>query len=494
MSRVLREADAPAMPSGVQSGDVTSTRAMIWSRTDRAARMFVEVSNRESMLSSRVIAGPAALETTGFTAWLDLDGLAPGEPVFYRVWFEDLARSGLRSVPVAGHLRTAPATARPLRICWSGDTVGQGWGINEAFGGLRLYETMARHAPDLFINSGDLIHADNPVAETVLMDDGTTWRNEMTPAKRKVAETLDEFRGNYAYYLSDRHAQAFNAATPNLAQWDDHDVLNNWTPATNLDARAAYSEKSIARLAANGRRAFFDYLPIRQNVDDTERIYRAYRYGPLAEIFLLDERSYRGANSANQQDRISAETAMLGTSQLEWLERQLAQSKATWKIIASDQPLGLIVGDGERDGAPMYEAWANGNGPPRGRELELARLLSSIKHRKIENVVWITADVHYAAAHEFDPRRAVFTDFNPFWEFVAGPLHAGTFGPNSIDPTFGCRAVFNAIPPDLEPNRPPSEGYQFFGSLDIDPRTRRLTAALWNLADTRLWSIELDAR
>ena len=61
---------------------------------------------------------------------------------------------------MAGRLRAAPLTRRPIRICWSGDTVGQGWGINERFGGLRLYETMAGHSPDLFINSGDLIYAD----------------------------------------------------------------------------------------------------------------------------------------------------------------------------------------------------------------------------------------------------------------------------------------------------------------------------------------------
>ena len=73
---------------------------------------------------------------------------------------------------------------------------------------------MARHTPDLFINSGDLIYADNPIVETVPLDDGTIWRNVTAPAKRKVAETLDEFRGNYAYYLADHHAQAFNAATP----------------------------------------------------------------------------------------------------------------------------------------------------------------------------------------------------------------------------------------------------------------------------------------
>ena len=82
MSRVLADSDAPGMPSGVQSGDVTATRAMIWSRTDRAARMFVEVSSRESMASSRIVAGPAALADGGFTARLDLGDLTPGEPMF----------------------------------------------------------------------------------------------------------------------------------------------------------------------------------------------------------------------------------------------------------------------------------------------------------------------------------------------------------------------------------------------------------------------------
>jgi alkaline phosphatase D len=87
----------------------------------------------------------------------------------------------------------------------------------------------------------------------------------------------------------------------------------------------------------------------------------------------------------------------------------------------------------------------------------------------------------------------VFKDFLPFWELVAGPLHAGTFGPNAADPTFGCTQVFSSVPPGMKPNRPPSDGLQFFGTLTVDPATSRLTAALWNLADQKLWSVELDA-
>ena len=293
MSRVLQDANAPAMPGGVQVGDVTGTRAMIWSATDRPARMLVEVSRDERFSSPRLIEGPAALEDTRFTAKIDLGGLTPGEPVFYRVWFDDLARPGLLSARTVGQFRAAPSAARPLTICWSGDVVGQGWGIDESRGGMRLYETMARHSPDLFIHSGDQIYADGPLRPEVALDDGTVWRNIVTEAKQKVAETLDEFRGNFAYNLLDRHARAFNSQVPMIVQWDDHEVMNNWSPGTDLAARAPYTERSIAMLAARARRAMFEYLPIRSHPDEAERVYRAYQYGPLAEVIVLDQRSYR---------------------------------------------------------------------------------------------------------------------------------------------------------------------------------------------------------
>ena len=63
---------------------------------------------------------------------------------------------------------------------------------------------------------------------------------------------------------------------------------------------------------------------------------------------------------------------------------------------------------------------AQGDGPPRGRELEIADLLAFIKRAGIRNTLWLTADVHYTAAHYYDPSKAVFQEFEPFWEFVSG--------------------------------------------------------------------------
>ncbi len=51
----------------------------------------------------------------------------------------------------------------------------------------------------------------------------------------------------------------------------------------------------------------------------------------------------------------------------------------------------------------------------------MASLLKNIKKAKVKNIVWLTADVHYTAAHYYDPAKASSKNFSPFWEFVAGP-------------------------------------------------------------------------
>jgi alkaline phosphatase D len=205
----------------------------------------------------------------------------------------------------------------------------------------------------------------------------------------------------------------------------------------------------------------------------------------------VDLRSYRGANSENRQPSLSADSRIFGEDQLASLKTRLAASRATWKIVACDMPIGLVV----RDGPAFSEAIANGDhGGPLGRELEVAELLRFIRDRSVQNVVWITGDVHYCAAHHYDPARAVFKEFSPFWEFVAGPLNAGTFGPAALDKTFGPEVRFSGIPPGMKGNRPPSDGLQFFGLLHIDARTRQLTVSLRNVNGKTLYSTELHPR
>ncbi len=493
---ITRDAARPQQPCGVMSGDVTldaaGARAIVWSRADRPARIVVEYAMDESMRNARRVVGAAGMESVDFTARVDLTGLPAGSVIHYRVQFQDLGNYRVYSEPVAGRLVTPPSDKRSVSFAFSGDEAGQGWGINESWGGYRVYEAMRRFHPDFFIHSGDQIYADGPLLPEVKLEDGSIWKNVTTPAKAKVAETLDELRGNFAYNLLDLNKRRFASEVPFLVQWDDHEVRNNWFPQQTFgDPR--YTVRSAALLSARAKQAMFEYNPFRIDPADPERIYRAFSYGPALDVFMLDERSYRGPNTPNRQSAITEESTFLGSAQLQWIKDELKRSKATWKAIASDMPISLVVADGNAD-VPKgtFEAWANAdNGPPSGRELEMADLLRFIKQNNIRNVVWFTADVHYAQATRYDPAKAQFADFKPFWEFVSGPINAGTFGPNALDLTFGPELKFVSVPAGNKQNLPPSAGQQFFGIAKIDGPAGVMRVSLHDVTGKELYGVDL---
>jgi alkaline phosphatase D len=354
---------------------------------------------------------------------------------------------------------------------------------------------MRRDNPDFFIHCGDTIYADGIIPAEIKLDDGTLWKNITTPEKSKVAETLNDFRGNHRYNLLDDNVRRFNAEVAQIWQWDDHEVVNNWSDSKDLSGDARYTEKNVPLLAVRAERAFLEYAPMRwHGQDEAERVYRVIPYGPLLDVMVVDMRSYRGANSHNTQAEESADTAFMGNTQIEWLKHQLKASKAVWKVIAADMPLGLGVPDGkDAQGRDKWEALANGvDGVPSGRELELARLLSWIKKNRIRNVVWLTADVHYTAAHYYDPGKAKFSDFDGFWEFVSGPLNAGSFGPNPKDATFGITVMYEKAP--VKQNTPPTANLQFYGAVKIDAKSAAMTVALKDLTGATLYTKVLEPK
>ncbi|MET0283011.1 MAG: alkaline phosphatase D family protein [Polyangiales bacterium] len=490
---ITSDASRPVLAQGIQIGDPAGDRAIVWSRADRPARLWVEWDVSPRFGNPRVVRGPHALESSDFTARVDLDELPRDREIFVRASFEGY--DGARSEYSHGRFQAAPLFRRGVRFVWSGDTAGQGYGINPQFGGMKIYEAMRQRRPDFFLHSGDTIYADGPIPAELTVEEGKLWQNLVTPETSKVAETLDEFRGRYRYNLLDENVRRFNAEVAQLWQWDDHEVTNNWSASKDLSANANYSEKNVALLTARGTRAFLDYAPLRpHDAQESERVYRHIPYGCLLDVFVIDMRSYRAANGENLEATPGGAATFLGQEQLSWLKRGLRESRAVWKVIAADMPIGLQVADGTNlAGQPVWEAIANGDaGPAAGRELEIADLLRFIKRHRIQNTVWLTADVHYCAAHHYAPERAAFRDFEPFWEFVGGPLNAGSFGPNKLDDTFGPEVVFQKFPPTA--NASPYAGFQFFGQVDIDERTAALTVQLVDLNGTTVFTQELEPR
>jgi alkaline phosphatase D len=490
MPYLSRAADRPVVTHGVQSGDVSTDGGVVWARADRPSQMMVEVAATESFSDARALPPIAALPESDFTAKLLLENLPPGQDIFYRVKFRDLSHPDISGDAVTGRFRTAPADRRDVSFVWGGDVAGQGWGINPDDGGMVSFSTMRKHRPDFLIHSGDTIYADGVFPAEVKLADGKIWKNLLIPEKTKVAETTDEFRAAHKYNLLDDNVRSFNAEVPIFVQWDDHEVVNNWSASKQLPA--AYKVRDINLLAGRASRAFHDMYPLRESIVEPGRVYRTINYGPHLDVFMLDERSYRGPNGPNLQETYGPDAYFLGPDQMAWLKRSLKNSRATWKVIASDMPLSLVVHDdyGDKKG---FEAFAQGDGPPRGRELEIADLLRFIRDSNIANTVWLTADVHYAAAHRYNPDKAQFQEFSPFWEFVAGPLHAGTGSQSELDNTFGPEVKFvKAAPAGAVLS--PSDGYQFFGHVRIDGATGQMTVTLRDRNDVALWSTALDPK
>mgnify|MGYP003694416481 CR=1 FL=1 len=111
--------------------------------------------------------------------------------------------------------------------------------------------------------------------------------------------------------------------------------------------------------------------------------YRKIAYRPLLDVFMIDMRSYRGPNGENRQASYGPEAYFLGPTQVAWLKRELKASRATWKVIAADMPIGLyVVYDGDRKFGS--EAVAQGDGGdaarPRARGLPIFSPLSNAKN------------------------------------------------------------------------------------------------------------------
>ena len=223
-----------------------------------------------------------------------------------------------RSIPLESpsrprHGRACRAGSRRSTFAWTGGHRRPGLGHQPRF---RRHEDLRGRCASARPTSS--CTAATPSTRTVrsrprsTLHDGRVWRNIVTPEKSKVAETLAEFRGNYAYNLLDENVRAFNAEVPQIGQWDDHEITNNWSrPRSSPTPR--YTEKSVPLLAARAGRRSSSTAPAPGTSARPERVLSlALRRGPLLDVFLLDERSYRGAERAQPRSRAGADAEFLG--------------------------------------------------------------------------------------------------------------------------------------------------------------------------------------
>ncbi len=411
--------DSKLLPQGVAIGDVGFERALLWLRTDGPAQVRVEWAplslwEQVSKLATAVapVSSTALIQTTAetdYTLTVLLERLSPETPYRYHVTIagEDQSPKAFSGKLAAkGEFITPPddKTSTAVTFAWSGDLGGQGR-CRQGMGGYPIFDVIHRQDPDFFLFLGDTIYSDHICLSPP---------NE--PGADFSATTLQTYRERHRYQRGAEALQRFLRTVPIYVIWDDHEVKNNFA--------GPFEEQMPV-----GRQALREYWPITSPAEDPHRMYRRVRYGADLELFILDVRQYRSRNA----DPDGPDKTMLGSAQLKWLLDGLHASTATWKVIATSVPLSIPKGGDSS--VPGNDGWAGG---PDGTGFERERqvIVDAILNHKIENVVFLAGDVHWAEAIAYDPDQDGLIDFH---EYTAGPLAApsGRFSPirDDLNPT-----------------------------------------------------------
>ena len=325
------------------------------------------------------------------------------------------------------HAPRRAARAATCRSCGRGDLAGQGWGINPDLGGYRIFRAMrGARARTSSCAAATTIYADGPLTETV-----DAARRADLAQRRHAGEDARSPRRSTSSAASSpttcstSNLRAFAAAVPQINQWDDHEVRNNWYPGQILDRRALHREaRRRARRPGHGRRSSSG---CRSATVDGGRIYRQVSHGPLLDVFVLDMRTYKDPNDANVY--ADPQRGLLG-----------ARSSASGSSASSPRSHGDLEGDRQRPAARPRRAGrrrARSRASRRatrarrsGRELEFAEVLRvRAPAPASRGMVFLTADVHYTSAHHYDPSRAAFGDFDPVLGVRLRPAQRGRVRP-----------------------------------------------------------------
>ncbi len=457
----------PRITHGVLAGEVTSTSAVIWSRCDRSGELHATLpATRDSPELS--VSVPVAAQSD-FTGKLNIERLAPNTTYAYRVWCTAAETVG---DAVRGTFRTAPRPDSPQAVSfvWGGDVGGQN-ACRDRTEGYPIFNTIRAQHADFFIGLGDMVYADSPCLEK------GRYGNLQIPGPPTVATDVPEFWAYWKYNRADEASQQLLATLPYYAVWDDHEVINDFGPHDDLGPSPPYPPDR--HLLPLGRQAFLDYNAFPET---QPRLYRSVRWGKHLELFVLDTRSYRDANS--QKDDPQHPKTMLGREQLSWLKDGLLRSDATWKVIVSSVTLAVPTC------VPVHgcDDWASFDHRT-GFQYELRDILRFLHEHKIRNHVWISTDIHFVEMFRYAPFRD--DPANVFYEFDTGPLNAGVFPKHEFDMTLHPTELFK-YPQSAEPQ----EGYAAakswfnFGVMRVDDRGE-LHVAVINTDGTTLHELSL---
>ncbi|HJU43736.1 MAG TPA: alkaline phosphatase D family protein [Vicinamibacterales bacterium] len=391
----LAQVTNPVFRHGVASGDPLSDRVILWTRVtprDVTVEQTVRwVVARDEKLSQTVARGDARTGAArDFTVKLDARGLESGTTYYYR--FESAGEQS-----DIGRTRTLPRNdvARVRLGVVSCSNMPQGYFNAYACLGARRDLDAVLHLGDYFYEYANAQYGDGS-------------RLGRAPAPDKELMALQDYRERHAQYKADPDLQAIHRHHPFIVVWDDHEFANNtWRGgAQNHNPDQGEGEWVSRRSAA--LQAYLEWMPIREDAPALQgRIYRAFRFGNLATLIMLDTRAVGRDEQVARKDTALIESTtrqLLGVEQEGWLAEQFVASvrtRSTWTVLgqqvmfAPQTPTGALAGNAD--------SWDGYRGAR-------ARVFDMIERAKLNNLAVLTGDVHSSWA--FDLPRDPFGGYD----------------------------------------------------------------------------------
>ncbi|WP_440069064.1 alkaline phosphatase D family protein [Tenacibaculum discolor] len=323
---------------GVASFDPTNSQVIIWTRystKQTSATLIWQIAKDKNFKDVVRQAEVTTDASRDFTVAVEIKDLDAGQKLYYRfVSADDKATS-----PV-GETLTFSESINEVKLAVASCA-------NFAYGYFNVYEEIKKSDADVVIHLGDYIYEYGE----------KTYGSFRTPEPKGEIISLDDYRTRYRQYRSDEQLKELHRKKPFICVWDDHEVAND----TYKDGAENHQEDegSFTSRKQSALKAYSEYLPNMTNLVDNSIIYRNLKIGSLVDLIMLDTRiigrdkqleysAFYGENgafdsAAFQQAWLNPRRTLLGTTQLGWLESELAASNSTWQIIGQQVLMGKML-------------------------------------------------------------------------------------------------------------------------------------------------------
>ena len=337
-------ADFPAAASstspfghGIASGDPLPDRVIIWTRVTPSAdalpgsgagprvsvgwQVATDPDFRRVVAHGSTVTGP----DRDHTVKVDAKGLVPATDYWYRFTLD-------RTSSPVGLTRTAPApTSSPDRLRFAVVSCS-----NWEAGYFSAYRHLAARADlDAVLHMGDYIYEYGTGSYAY----GRSNRVVRPHEPRHEMVSLADYRQRHAQYKTDPDLQALHAAVPWITTWDDHESANDaWSGGAENHQP---DEGDWATRKAVARTAYDEWMPVRLSgtavAGDGVQVYRHLQFGRLADLTMLDLRSYRSRQVATTDLGSAGDPArtITGDAQMQFLKDRLADNNAVWKLVGN---------------------------------------------------------------------------------------------------------------------------------------------------------------